>query len=111
MKNNESHSNNNSKVVSSVRVLAFLEAKEGKRQELLDILFSIVESSRKEEGNIAYDLNSSTQRPNEIMIDELWASKGAFDKHFESPESHMNRERVRGLLVSPMEVKTYTEVI
>jgi quinol monooxygenase YgiN len=110
MKTKESGTNNHYNGVSPVRVLAFLEAKEGKRQELLDILIHIVEPSRKEEGNIAYVLNSSTERPNEIMIDELWSGKDAFDKHFERPESYRNRERVTGLLARPMEVKTYTEV-
>ena len=81
MKNNESKSNNTYDGNSPVRVLAFLEAKEGKRQELLNILVSIVEPSRKEEGNISYVLNSSTEHPNEIMFDEVWSGMDTFVKH------------------------------
>lgn len=110
MKNNDSKSNNTYDGNSPVRVLAFLEAKEGKRQELLNILVPIVEPSRKEEGNISYVLNSSTENPNEIMFDEVWSSKDTFVKHYESPQSYKNRERVGGLLVRPMEVKLYTEI-
>lgn len=110
MKNNDSKSSNTYDVNSPVRVLAFLEAKEGKRDELLSILVSIVEPSRKEEGNISYVLNSSTENPNEIMFDEVWSSKDTFVKHYESPQSYKNRERVGGLLVRPMEVKLYTEI-
>ena len=110
MKNNDSKSNNAYNGNSPVRVLAFLEAKEGKRQELLNILVPIVEPSRKEEGNISYILNSSTENPNEIMFDEVWSSKDTFVKHYESPQSYKNRERVVGLLVRPMEVKLYTEI-
>lgn len=112
MKNNDSKFklNNTYNGKSPVRVLAFLEAKEGKRQEILDILIPIVEPSRNEEGNVSYVLNSSTENPNEIMFDEVWSSKDTFDKHYESPQSHKNRESVGGLLVRPMEVKIYTEI-
>src|SRR5215210_7797540 len=110
MKNNDSKSNNPSNGNSPLRVLAFLEAKEGKRQELLNILVPIVEPSRKEEGNISYVLNSSTENPNEIMFDEVWSSKDTFDKHYESPQSYKNREKLDGLLVRPMKVKLYVEV-
>ena len=110
MKNNDSKSNNTYDGDSPVRVLAFLEAKEEKRQELLNILASIVEPSRKEEGNISYVLNSSTENPNEIMFDEVWSSMDTFAKHYESPQSYENREKVGGLLVRPMEVKFYREI-
>jgi quinol monooxygenase YgiN len=110
MKHNDSISSNAYNENSPVRVLAFLEAKEGKRQELLNVLVPIVEPSRKEEGNISYVLNSSTENPNEILFDEVWSSKYTFDKHYESPQSYKNRERVGGLLVRPMEVKMYTEI-
>ncbi|MEJ7642343.1 MAG: putative quinol monooxygenase [Candidatus Nitrosocosmicus sp.] len=110
MRNDDSKSNKPSNGNSPLRVLAFLEAKEGKRQELLNILVPIVEPSRKEEGNISYVLNSSTENLNEIMFVELWTSKDMFDKHYESPQSYKNREKVGGLLVRPMEVKLYTEI-
>ena len=49
----------------SIRVLAFMEAKEGKRQELVKHVLSIVAPTRKEEGNIAFvpciSLDSSTK--------------------------------------------------
>lgn len=110
MKNNDAESINPHNVDSPVRVLAFLEAHEEKRQELLDILVPLVEPARKEEGNIAYVLNSSADNPNEILFDEVWSSKDTFDKHYERPQSYENRERVSGLLVRPMEVKIYTEI-
>jgi quinol monooxygenase YgiN len=106
MQNNNAESNKN----SAVRVLAFLEAKEGKRQELIDILIPIIAPSRKEDGNIEYNLNSSIENPNELLFDEIWSNKDAFDKHYQSPESYKNRDRVSGLLVKPMEVKVYTQI-
>ncbi len=110
MKNNDAKSNNSYSEKTPVRVLAFLEAKEGMRQELLEILVPIIEPSRKEEGNVEYVLHSSIENPNELMFDEIWSSRDTFDKHYENPQSYKNRERVVGLLVRPMEVKLYTVI-
>ena len=95
---------------SSVRVLAFLEVKEGKRQDLLNILIPIIETSRKEEGNISYFLNYSIDNPNEMMFDEVWSNKNAFDKHYQSPYSQENRNKIKDLLISPMTIKLFKEI-
>ncbi|VFJ12703.1 putative quinol monooxygenase [Candidatus Nitrosocosmicus franklandus] len=95
---------------SSFRVLATLEAKSESRQELMDFLVSLVIPARKEEGNISYDLYRSTQNPNEFLFDEVWRTKGDFDRHYDSLKSQNNRERVRGLLAKPLEINTYLRV-
>ena len=106
MQNNNSENNAN----SPVRVLALLEAKEGKRQELINILITIVEPARKEDGNILYILNSSIENPNEILFDEVWSSKDTFDKHYQQSKSYENRSKIMDLLVRPMEIRVYVEV-
>jgi quinol monooxygenase YgiN len=104
MKNTETNKN------SRIHVLAFLEAKEGKRQELINILIPIVEPSRKEEGNISYILNSSIENPNKILFDEVWSSKNTFDKHYQNPKSCETRDKIKDLVIKPMEIKIYAEV-
>ncbi len=110
MQNNKSELNKSHINDSPVRVLAFLEAKEGKRQELLDILIPIIEPSRKEEGNIAYSLNYSIDNPYEMVFDEVWSNKVSFDKHYKSPYSQENRSKIKDLLVSPMIIKLFKEI-
>ena len=97
------------KKTGPIRVLAFIEAKEEKRQELLNILISIIEPSRKEEGNIEYNLYLSIDNPNEIMFDELWSSKETFDKHYNSIQSQENRKKIKDMLIKPMEIKLFKE--
>lgn len=91
------------------RVIVTLEAKDGKKQDALKSLIPLVELARKRQGNIAYDIYSSTENPNELVLDQLWSSKVAFDKHYNSPEASKVRETVTPLLVKVAEVKTYTE--
>jgi quinol monooxygenase YgiN len=101
----------NNKGNSSFRVLATLEASSESRQELLDFLVSLVTPARGEEGNISYDLYCSTQNPNEFLFDEVWSTKADFDRHYESPKSNNDRDRVKGLLTKPLEIKTYVSMI
>lgn len=105
-------SNNISEKESTIpiHILAFLEAKEGKKQELANILIPISEYSRKEKGNIKYILNLALDNPNYFMIDEEWSSKETFDMHYNSHQSEKNRNKVKSLLVKPMEVKMFREL-
>jgi quinol monooxygenase YgiN len=92
------------------RVLVTLEVKEGKKQEALKTLIPLAELARKRQGNISYDIYSSTENPNELVLDQLWSNKVAFDKHYNSPEASKSRQTLESLVVKPAQVKTYTEV-
>ena len=92
------------------RVIVTMEVKEGKKQEALKTLIPLAELGRKKQGNIAYDIYSSTENPNELVLDQLWSNKAAFDKHYNSPEASKSRQTVGIVLVKPAQVKTYTEV-
>jgi quinol monooxygenase YgiN len=91
------------------RVIVTLEVKEGEKQEALKTLIPLAELARNRQGNIAYDIYSSTENPNELILDQLWSSKIAFDKHYNSQEASKFRETVTPLLVKAAEVKTYIE--
>ncbi|HYF99408.1 MAG TPA: antibiotic biosynthesis monooxygenase family protein [Candidatus Saccharimonadales bacterium] len=95
---------------SLFRVLAVLEAKDESRQHLLNILLSLLKPAREEEGNISYDLYCSTLNPNEFLLDELWYTKGDFVRHYESPKSYIDRERVNSLMNRPLHISTYIEI-
>jgi quinol monooxygenase YgiN len=92
------------------RVIATLQVKEGKKQEALNTLIPLAELARKRQGNISYDIYSSTENPNELVLDQLWSNKVAFDKHYNSPEASKSRQTLESLLVKPAQVKTYTEL-
>jgi quinol monooxygenase YgiN len=92
---------------SPIRVLATLEAKEETRLQLKNILVSLVNPAREEEGNVSYDLYRSTENPNEFLFDEVWSNKAAFDKHYQSTKSQKDRDTVSRLLVTPLKIKTY----
>ncbi|HET7283271.1 MAG TPA: putative quinol monooxygenase [Nitrososphaeraceae archaeon] len=92
------------------RVIVTMEVKEGKKQEALKTLIPLAELGRKRQGNISYDIYSSTDNPNELVLDQLWSNKVAFDKHYYSQEASKSRQTVGSILVKPAQVKIYTEV-
>src|SRR5215216_1294218 len=81
---------NNSKN-SKLRVISTVEVKEGKRQELLDILVPFVKIARKKEGNISYDIYSSTENPNEFLGDHLRMVL-TYDAYSETLENQKEKE-------------------
>lgn len=100
-------SNNES---SQIRVIVLINAKEGKKQELLDLLVHLVDPPRKREGNLIYTFNSSIKNPNELLFDEVWDSKDSYDKHYQSQESVALRSKIQDLVSRPIEFKLYKEI-
>jgi len=60
-------------------------AKEGKEEELLEALHALISSTRREKGNIRYELNQAIDAPRTITFIEKYASQEAFDYHCNTP--------------------------
>ena len=61
-----------------------IEAKKGKAELLKSELSKLVEPSRKEKGNIYYDVNQDNNKPELFMAYEIWESKELFQAHLDS---------------------------
>lgn len=95
---------------NQVRVIVLINAKEGKKQELLDLFIPLVNPPRKREGNVTYTFNASIEDPDELLFDEVWESKEAYDKHYNSQQSVDLRAKVQDLVSKPIEFKLYSEI-
>ena len=95
---------------SQIRVIVLINAKEGRRQELLDLLVPLVDPPRKREGNLIYTFNSSIENPNELLFDEVWDSKESYNKHYQSQESVALRSKIQELVSRPIEFKQFKEI-
>jgi quinol monooxygenase YgiN len=94
----------------AVRVLAFFKAKPGKGKELEKVLQTLVASTRSEPGNIAYVLHRSTKNPDELVFDEMFVSIKAFEEHAQKPYIKGLDQKIKHLIDSPVEVRTYSEI-
>ena len=69
-----------------IRVNAFFEAKDNASAEKIKTLGTeLVEISRKDEGNVSYDLFQSATRPLVMMFCETWESDALLDVHSKTP--------------------------
>ncbi len=99
------------KAEREVVCVAQFRAKEGKDEELLLALHGLIPATRREEGNIRYELNQAIDDPRVITFIEKFASQEDFD-------SHCNTLYIKGFFddVSPNLVETvvvtlYKEVL
>lgn len=96
------------KAKNSIKVIAILKSKSGKRDELFNILLELIKPSREEPGNIMYIIHLSLDNLNEIMFDELWIDEEALYKHFQQPHMKEIQKRIQPLLETPTELKIYS---
>jgi quinol monooxygenase YgiN len=68
-----------------VKVIAILVARPGKGGELRSLLDGMVDPSRKEPGNLRYDLWQDQADPNRFVLDELYADEDAVAAHRATP--------------------------
>jgi quinol monooxygenase YgiN len=68
-----------------VTVIAFLQGKPEKRDELLTMLREFVKPARAQEGCVDYHLHISDEDPNQFIFYENWRSRPDLDVHLKTP--------------------------
>lgn len=71
--------------MSRITVIAMLKAREGLEDKVNQELLKMVEETHKENGCLQYDLHRSVEDPSVFVFYEIWESKNALDKHFQTP--------------------------
>ncbi|MFY4776678.1 putative quinol monooxygenase [Metabacillus sp. RGM 3146] len=67
--------------MANISITAFLTAKPGKEEALLNELKKVLEPSRKEAGCIQYDLHQSKEDEGLFIFYETWKDQAALDSH------------------------------
>lgn len=94
----------------AIRLLAFLEAKEGKDVELEKFLISLVRPTVKEKGNLAYTPHRLKDNNEKFLVDEIWEDEESLDNHFKEPHMKGLTETLERLLAKPLELQIYKEI-
>ena len=90
--------------MSALSIVVVLHAKKGREQELRKDLTSLVPLSRKEDGNLGYDLLVDQADPSRFVFVEHWSSAGAQQKH------HTESDHIRRFHAGGVEAVERTEV-
>ena len=91
-------------------VVAEMQAKPGKEDELRRQVMALVAPTNQEEGCVQYDLHESTDHPGRFVFYENWTSREALAKHGVSPHIAAFRAVRDELLAEPARILTYTRI-
>lgn len=103
--------NNNFKgCVCMLTVVAKSIVKKDKIEEFKKYADKIIEETRKEEGNISYNLYEDSKEPNIITFIEFWRSEEDLQKHFNSKHFTEIFPKMGELQESEGEVNIYNKI-
>ena len=87
--------------MSKLAIVATIITTPGKRDEYLRHLRAHAERCRATEpGTLAFEILAPHDQPDTLMLYELYASKEAFDTHWNGPSIQQARKDSAGLVVS-----------
>jgi quinol monooxygenase YgiN len=74
------------------------------------MLLRFAEDSRKDEGNLRFDIYQHTMRANHFTIIEAWRNRAAFDAHAAAPHTRQYRNEYGPMAGSPLDERLYEAV-
>ena len=91
----------------TLRVIARIKARPNKVHDLLSVLSSLVEPTRKEPGCLSYILLQNNEDPTDIAFIEEWQSNAALESHFTTKHFKDALITLPNLLAAEPEIKRY----
>ena len=67
--------------MKELKIVATILVKKEFKEELIPVFQTVVNETRKEEGNISYELHQDIKNPLKFIILEVWKSQDAIDIH------------------------------
>jgi quinol monooxygenase YgiN len=86
-------------------MLVFIHVKEGSEEKFEAAFAKAIAGTRKEKGNLAYQLNRDARKPGHYVVYERWQNLAALDAHMNTPHIKALRADTGDLRVGASEVK------
>jgi quinol monooxygenase YgiN len=71
------------------------------------MLKDLAEASRKEPGNVRFDVVQHTMRANHFTVVEVWRDQKALDAHVAAPHTRQYRDTLQPMTGSPLDERVY----
>jgi len=88
-------------------VIARVKARSGKVNELLSVLSSLVEPTRKEPGCLNYKLLQNNEDPTDFTLIEEWQSDTALESHFATKHFKDALIKLPNLVAAEPDIRRY----
>ena len=93
---------------SQVIVLAHVDV--APNPQVAVMLKDLAEASRKEPGNVRFDVVQHTMRANHFTVLEVWRDQKALDSHVSSPHTRQYRDTLQPMTGSPLDERVYKAI-
>ena len=90
-----------------LRVVARVKARSNKVNELLSVLSSLVEPTRKEPGCLSYELMQNNEDPTDFTLIEKWQSNTALESHFATKHFKDVLVKLPNLVAAEPDIRKY----
>ena len=90
-----------------LRVVARVKARPNKVNELLSVLSSLVEPTRKEPGCLSYELMQNNEDPTDFTLIEKWQSNTALESHFATKHFKDTLVKLPNLVATEPDIRKY----
>ncbi|KAF5085017.1 putative quinol monooxygenase [Methanoculleus horonobensis] len=94
-----------------ITIVARCSIQSGKSDEFMEIARDLVDASRREDGNISYDLYVDLADPAKFAFIEVWKDRAAIDSHNETAHFKGFGERAGPLFAGPLDIGLYRKVV
>ena len=91
-------------------IMVRLEVKPERVDDFLKLVTFNATESRKEPGNLRFDVLQHTMRGNHFTVVETWRDQKAFDDHLAAAHTKQYRDEVQPLTGSPLDERVYKAV-
>lgn len=91
----------------SLRVVARIQAKPDKIDQVRELLLELIEPTRREAGCITYELLQNRDDAADFTFVEEWASDAALDAHAVSDHLRDMRAKLEGLTLAKPDIRKY----
>jgi quinol monooxygenase YgiN len=91
----------------NIHAIARLEARPDTKEELLSLLKSLLEPTRREPGCIRFELWQSRVTPTDFVVVSLWENAEAVSQHVGTSHATRAMSRLRELLAAPLDLRFY----
>ncbi len=94
----------------TLRVIAKVRARPGKVNELLSVLGSLIEPTRKEPGCISYTLLQNNEDSTDFVLVEEWKDNTALQSHFATKHFKDALVKLPNLVAAEPDIQRYHPV-
>lgn len=88
-------------------IVARAEIMPGKEQEFVELANTLIEATRKEEGNLSYNLYQNSQLQSSFLFYEEYKDQRAIDAHASSKHFKTFAASIQSLLASELIIETF----